>query len=223
MYKSDYEIKKEDITKNITLKESQIEKEDYRNKDIFALNTKNELSKTDKVKKILKSIGCEKEIFLKIEDFENLNIENFKTNLKILTNLDFSKIQLSIILSKNPEIIYMKSDIIENCINILKREINDIEIVKNIIYTNPFVIYENSQIRAVINVLEEFNITKENINIILDDNSNILTLSIEKIKQSIDMIKEYFNSEDIFLEEIVSDPIIIGITNPDVLAQYISI
>ena len=37
------------------------------------------------------------------------------------------------------------------------------------------------------------------------------------------MIKEYFNSEDIFLEEIVSDPIIIGITNPDVLAQYISI
>lgn len=211
-------------TENISLNEKTIDKvDDNVKKDIFALNTKKELSKNDKVKQILKTIGCEKEIFLKITDFENLDIENFKTNLKLLTNFNFSKLQLSIILGRNPEIIYIQSDIFEKCIHILENEINDIDVVKNIIYTNPFVICDNPQIKEVINLLEEYNITKENINIILDDNSNILTLGIEKIKQSIEVIKQYFNSENVFLEEIINDPIIIGITNADVLAQYMSV
>lgn len=59
---------------------------------------KNEISKSEKVVLLLKSVGCDNSIFDSDYDFEDLDLKNMKDNLMFLTNFGFTKLEMDIIL-----------------------------------------------------------------------------------------------------------------------------
>lgn len=181
----------------------------------------NEKSKSDKVKEILKTVGCKKEIFLRIQDFENINIQNLREILKILTSLQFSKYDLNVILSQNIDILNCSKDDIKQNIDILNEYIENKEIVKNIIYTNPFVLTDDIS-KKLENIKQRFNeigLTSKEIENIMDENSNILTLDTDRLNNSLEVILDYNKTNEKVKEAIIDNPIIIGIIDSKLLEE----
>ncbi len=180
-----------------------------------------DLTKEEKLKQILKTAGCKKEIFWRVDDLENIDADNLREVLKLLSSIKLTKYELNVVLGQNIELLNTNYIFIDANIQILKEYLKDEIVLKNIIYTNPFVLTNRIE-TVILNVKDRFdNIglsQKEQINI-LDENSNILSLDIEVLNQSINIIKQYYlaDAKKIILE----DPNIIGITDINVLRGYI--
>jgi len=180
-----------------------------------------ELTKEEKIKQILKTAGCNKEIFWRVDNFESVDVDNLREVLKTLSGTRLTKYELNVILGQNIELLNTSYIFIDTNVQILKEYIKEEIILKNIIYTNPFVLTNKIEDR-VLNIKEKFDAIglsqKEQINM-LDENSNILSLDIEVLNQSVNIIKEYYlaDAKKIILE----DPNIIGITDINILRGYI--
>ena len=185
---------------------------------------KQEKSKNEKIIERLKNIGCEKDIFYKNDNFDYVDLKRFKRNLNLLTALHLDKFELSKVLCQCDEILDMDSEIIENTINELKDYLEDEDIIRQIIYMNPYILTYNylELINGAKDVFNKYNVDIKKQKYILEENPNIITLGKECIERSLDIIKKMSTSHESFIENIVDNPIIIGIEDEKLILKNIS-
>ena len=95
-----------------------------------------ELTKEEKIKQILKTAGCNKEIFWRVDNVESVDVDNLRDVLKTLSGTRLTKYELNVILGQNIELLNTSYIFIDTNVQILKEYIKDEIILKNIIYTN---------------------------------------------------------------------------------------
>ena len=61
---------------------------------------KNEKTKSEKVIMLLESIGCDKDVFKRINNFEDVDLQKMKDNLMLFTTLGFTKLEMHMMLRK---------------------------------------------------------------------------------------------------------------------------
>lgn len=192
--------------------------------ELYELGKTQDVQKKDKVLKILELLNCSDENLLKNINSDDLDINNFRENLKILTSFPVSKLEIAILISSNPNILYLNNSIIKNSIFALKRWINDDFIVKNIIFNNPFVLNEDIEknLENTYSILEKYNITNKLIKYILDENPNIINMDKKRLENSLKSIMNMFNSNQDYIDEIIGNSNIIGVVDLNFLEKYIS-
>lgn len=191
-------------------------------KDVISPGNNTNITKSDKIREMLKSIGCKKEVFIRVEDFECIDLDNLVKVIDELNKFKFSKHQFNVIFGQNINILTTKCSVIEKNIRDLLEYINNLEAIKNIIYTNPYLLTTAVKNR-IINVKEIFGklgFSLEEQEIILEENSNILTLNKNTLKKSVDVIVEYCESIEHCRQYILENPIVIGITDIEILKNY---
>lgn len=185
------------------------------------VNNNENKTKDDKIKEILKLTGCQKDVFSKNITFEDVDVENFRQTLKILNSLKFSKFELSKMLSQNNDLLYIESIYVEKCINALVQYFKEVEIVKQVVYMNPYIISKEciENIKVVREVFYDFNIETQDQIYLLEENSNILNLDKHTLVKSLEIIKEYTKNHITFIETIINNPVIIGCVDIDFIIQ----
>ena len=218
------EILNNEISINLIFDNGKISVKMRLNKDriIFINKTKN--NNEIMIIEILKNIGCEKDIFYKNDNFDYVDLKRFKRNLNLLTALHLDKFELSKVLCQCDEILDMDSEIIENTINELKDYLEDEDIIRQIIYMNPYILTYNylELINGAKDVFNKYNVDIKKQKYILEENPNIITLGKECIERSLDIIKKMSTSHESFIENIVDNPIIIGIEDEKLILKNIS-
>ncbi len=187
-------------------------------------NSEKEITIEEKVVQFFSDIGCSEATIDCIVNSGNIDINNLRKNINVLTNFKYTKLQLSTIIGTNIEILYIDNNKLQKYIESLKRCFNDDEIVKNIIYRNSSLINENidSQINQTKAVLDKFEIPIEYQKEILDENINILSLNPNQLSDSLRLIKNLFKNQKMFFTQIVNNPQIIGVNNLSVIEKIIN-
>lgn len=182
-----------------------------------------EVTKTDRVTEFLKFAGCNKEVFLRVDDFEDIDVENLNNILKLLCDMGLNKQEVNVVLGQNIDLLNTPNIAVENNINNLKEYIKDKDILKNIIYTNPYVLTDDieQKISAVKVIFKYLNISIKEQAFILDENSNILSLDEEILNKSINVIQKYCKTKIKTKQAIQEQPLIVGIIDTNTLKQYI--
>lgn len=201
-------VKKIEAPKEITKKEEN---------NIIEYKSIEKVSKSQEISDILRILGVDRETILKVLQKQNIDKENMKKNLKVFSDLGFSKLQISLIISSNIDIVTMSNTIIINAINDLKEYIKDKEDVFDIVYSNPFVISETlkEKIQHIKEIFEKIEIDEKTQRFILVENTNIFSLEYERFEKSLMIIKEFYGEN--FIEKIKDNPLIIGIIEKNVL------
>ena len=91
-----------------------------------------ELNDMQKLEEILKVIGCSKTSIQKILKIENIDIQNFRKNLYELSCLDYSNLELTIIITQNMNLITMNNEILKEKIKKLDNYFTNKDIVKDL-------------------------------------------------------------------------------------------
>ncbi len=182
-----------------------------------------EANKSEKIKEILKAAGCKKEIFLRVDDFESINTENLRQVLILLTSLNLTKYELNVVLGQNIDLLYIQIDEIKQNINILRAYLKDEDIIKNVIYTNPFVLTESVENKVAIikNIFSDIGLTLKEQAYILDENSNVLSLGEQLLNESIEFLRQVCKTKTKTKQLLIAEPGVIGITDANTLKQFI--
>ena len=182
-----------------------------------------ELNDMQKLEEILKVIGCSKTSIQKILKIENIDIQNFRKNLYELSCLDYSNLELTIIITQNMNLITMNNEILKEKIKKLDNYFTNKDIVKDLIYSNSNILNENIEeiLESTEDVFEDYGISiAQDPNIIIE-NSNILFIAKNKLINSLTIIREYAKTQENFIRMILTDPIIIGIQDASLLEDYV--
>ncbi len=182
-----------------------------------------ELNDMQKLEEILKVIGCNKTSIQKILKIENIDIQNFRKNLYELSCLDYSNLELTIIITQNMNLITMNNEILKEKIKKLDNYFTNKDIVKDLIYSNSNILNENIEeiLESTEDVFEDYGISiAQDPNIIIE-NSNILFIAKNKLINSLTIIREYAKTQENFIRMILTDPIIIGIQDASLLEDYV--
>lgn len=182
-----------------------------------------EATKSEKIKEILKAAGCKKEIFLRVDKFENIDTENLRQVLILLTNLNLTKYELNVVLGQNIDLLYIQIDEINHNVNMLRAYLKDENILKNIIYTNPFVLTEDVENKVAIikNIFSDMGLTLKEQAYILDENSNVLSLGEQLLNESMNFLKQVCKTKTKTKQLLIAEPGVIGITDANTLKQFI--
>lgn len=178
----------------------------------------------EKVKEVLKTVGCVDETINSIYRVENIDTQNLKNNIMTLTNLGVTKLQLANILGNNWATIYMKNDALNHSIESIKNFFKDDNAVKEMIVENSKVICKDTEIRLnkARKVLDDFGISFDSQVQILTDNPLVMLLPEEQIRNSLTLIKQCINDDKKFITEITNQPIMVGISQMQVIKNYIN-
>lgn len=178
----------------------------------------------EKVKEVLKTVGCVDETINSIYRVENIDTQNLKNNIMTLTNLGVTKLQLANILGNNWATIYMKNDNLNHSIESIKNFFKDDNAVKEMIVENSKVICKDTEIRLnkARKVLDDFGISFDSQVQILTDNPLVMLLPEEQIRNSLTLIKQCINDDKKFITEITNQPIMVGISQMQVIKNYIN-
>lgn len=207
------------IDENIVVKENKLNLDEL----VVKQEEKIEISKDQKIREILNLAGCSFEIFEKIENFQDIDEENLRLNLKDISNYNFSKLELSKILSQNEQLLYMRNEIVKNSFMELEKYIEDKQKIHEIVYLNPFVISENisNMLNEKKDIFEKYNISVEKQKNIISENPSVLNIIKEKLENSLNIIKSIFNDEKEFIDFIEYEPVVIGCENIELIKSYI--
>lgn len=190
-------------------------------KDVLKEDDTN-ISKSDRIKEILKSVGCKKEVFIRVDDFDSIDLDNLTKVISELNKFKLSKHQFNVVFGQNINILKTRHSVIERNIGDLIDYINNPKVVKNIIYTNPYILTTTlkNKINTIKEIFNEIGFSYEEQMVILDENSNVLSLNNSVLKKSIDVVYEYCKSKEHAKEIMLENPIVIGITDINVLKNY---
>lgn len=181
-------------------------------------NLENDYTKTEFIKNILKTIGCEKEIFEKIADFSDVDVEILKNNIGLLSKYKFTKLELSKIITENTELLYVDNKTLEKNINQLREIFEDSE-VKHCIYTCPYCL--SNSIEDTMNVLLEYKISLEIQKYILLENPMILEIEKESLIEQLEFIKSTCMDFEEFIVKVMYMNMLLGTNQLDLITTYI--
>ena len=183
---------------------------------------KPELTYTQKIEEILKTVGCDEKSIEEILEIENIDIENLRKNLYTLNSFNYTNIELTIIITNNKQLINMKNQELLEIINSLKSYFKEEKIVKELIYSNSKIL--NTEIIKKLNstkeIFKKFGLEIMENQYILIENSNILIMENRKLENSLGLIKQNTKTFESFINLIKTEPIVIGINNANLLTQY---
>lgn len=184
-----------------------------------------QLPKEEKISQILQEIGCSKGTIESIKHIKNIDINNLRKNLQLLTEYKFTKLQLSCVIGGNWGLLYMDNDKLKESLKLLQNYIKDKSTEKEIIYRDSLLINEatEKQINKVKNVFDYFEIPFETQKEILRENAKIFELAEDRMKYSLALIKNYLKTQESFISEITIEPMIIGIDKLDLIRQYVDV
>lgn len=178
------------------------------------------ISKEEAITQILKEIGCEKEIFPKL-DISNIDSLNFRKNIEFLLKFKYSEFELAKIFTQNPKIFKIQFEDLENRVKEL-RQVTDYQTIKKIIFNNPYVLTNELNLNELIDVLEKYEIDSKSQAMIFKYNSNIFNLSAEKLENSLDKIYNIIENKKELKKVIISEPILVGIENGIMISNILN-
>lgn len=180
----------------------------------------NVLIKEDAIRQILKNVGCQNEIFNKIQSFENIDHNILRKNLFELITLGYSKLELSKIITQNVNILYLDSSTIENVIKLLKEKIKDPEIVKDAIYNNPNILRIDNNIEVNFEILKKYELNSKTLESVIQENNNTLDLPEDKMVNSLEVLKRIYKTSEKINEVLMLEPILLGIENEEIIKSF---
>lgn len=180
------------------------------------------LTKSRDIVDALRVVGCKKDVLFEVSKFNETEKENLKNIIITLKNLGYSKLKISVILNGNASILKMDNDVLLDNIHKLYEYLKDKESVSDIIYAEPFILNINivEKIEELKSVFEKFEIDFQNQKYILEENPNIFLLDHDRFIESLNVITESVQNTEEFLDEILSNPLIIGIIDKRLLAAH---
>lgn len=189
------------------------------------VNQKNKnQSQENKVKELLKSIGCTDDTINSIDRMNDIDINNLKNNIMTLTELGVTKLQLANVIGNNWATIYMKNDDLKKSIESIKKFSKDDYIVKEMIVRNSNVISKNteSRLNKTKEILDEFGISSDSQMQILEENPAVMLLPETQLSNSLTLIRQCVDDDEQFINEITIQPIIIGLGQIQLIKNYIN-
>lgn len=194
------------------------------NKKEFDSPNINNAATYDKYKKIedvLKMVGCKNEIFLKMQDFDKIDVENLRENFKILSSYKFSKKEISNILTQNVVLLYISNEILKkNCYE-LNSYFKDISFTKKIIYKNPKLLQHPIYVKEILEVFYEEKLSDELIRYVIEENIEVLFLKQDTIRQSFSKIKEYLGNGQSVETFIMMKPRMLTVRDKSIIEKKI--
>lgn len=205
---------------NTNLSNEKIEEINYR-KGILVPQEKKIKTKEESIREILIKVGCEKEIFEKI-DINKIEVENFRKNINVLLKYKYTKLEFSKIITQNSEILYIENMRILERINELENILKEVKTIKEIIYNNPYILTQKMNIKDVIKIFDEYEIDTEKQLYIFKQNSLLFDLSVEKIERSLKNISEIITDKVEFIKTLISEPILVGIEDKEIINNILN-
>lgn len=205
---------------NTNLSNEKIEEINYR-KEILVPQEKKIKTKEESIREILIKIGCEKEIFEKI-DIKKIEVENFRKNINILLKYKYTKLEFSKIITQNSEILYIENMIILEKTNELENILKEEKTIKEIIYNNPYILTQEINIKDIIKIFEKYEIDTEKQLYIFKQNSSLFDLSVEKVERSLKNISEVITNKVEFIKTLISEPILVGIEDKEIISNILN-
>ena len=181
-------------------------------------------NKVEKVKELLKTVGCTDETMNSIDRIDGIDINDLKNNIMTLTGLGITKLQLANIIGNNWATIYMKNDELKKSIDSLKKFSKDDNVVKEMIVRNSNVISRDTEFRInkTKEILEKFGISSDSQIQILEENPTVMLLPEMQLSNSLTLIRKCVDTERQFINEITIQPIIVGISQMQLIKNYIN-
>lgn len=209
-----------EYNEDIDFSNKKIEEINYR-KEIIVPQEKKIKTKEESIREILIKIGCENEIFEKI-DISKIEVENFRKNINILLKYKYTKLEFSKIITQNSEILYIENMIILEKINELENVLKEEKIIKEIIYNNPYILTQEINIKDIIKIFEKYEIDTEKQLYIFKQNTSLFDLSGEKIERSLKNISEVITNKVEFIKTLISEPILVGIEDKEIINNILN-
>lgn len=209
-----------EYNEDIDFSNEKIEEINYR-KEIIVPQEKKIKTKEESIREILIKIGCENEIFEKI-DISKIEVENFRKNINILLKYKYTKLEFSKIITQNSEILYIENMIILEKINELENVLKEEKIIKEIIYNNPYILTQEMNIKDIIKIFEKYEIDTEKQLYIFKQNTSLFDLSVEKIERSLKNISEVITNKVEFIKTLISEPILVGIEDKEIINNILN-
>ena len=181
-----------------------------------------ELSDKEKLEEILKTIGCCKESIQQIIEIPNINIANFRKNLFEINKFDYSNLELAIVITQNQDLITMDNEFLKEQIQKVKEYFKDEIKVKNLIYSNSNILSEKIEevLEGTEKIFENYGISIKKYTDIIIENSNILFIAKNKLRNSLRIIREYAKTQEKFTKFVIMEPLIIGIQDIKKIENY---
>lgn len=209
-----------EYNEDIDFSNEKIEEINYR-KEIIVPQEKKIKTKEESIREILIKIGCENEIFEKI-DISKIEVENFRKNINILLKYKYTKLEFSKIITQNSEILYIENMIILEKINELENVLKEEKIIKEIIYNNPYILTQEINIKDIIKIFEKYEIDTKKQFYIFKQNTSLFDLSVEKIERSLKNISEVITNKVEFIKTLISEPILVGIEDKEIINNILN-
>lgn len=209
-----------EYNEDIDFSNKKIEEINYR-KEIIVPQEKKIKTKEESIREILIKIGCENEIFEKI-DISKIEVENFRKNINILLKYKYTKLEFSKIITQNSEILYIENMIILEKINELENILKEEKTIKEIIYNNPYILTQEINIKDIIKIFEKYEIDTEKQLYIFKQNTSLFDLSGEKIERSLKNISEVITNKVEFIKTLISEPILVGIEDKEIINNILN-
>ncbi len=209
-----------EYNEDIDFSNEKIEEINYR-KEIIVPQEKKIKTKEESIREILIKIGCENEIFEKI-DISKIEVENFRKNINILLKYKYTKLEFSKIITQNSEILYIENMIILEKINELENVLKEEKIIKEIIYNNPYILTQEMNIKDIIKIFEKYEIDTKKQFYIFKQNTSLFDLSVEKIERSLKNISEVITNKVEFIKTLISEPILVGIEDKEIINNILN-
>lgn len=208
--------------KNIKMIDAPKEQIEESSDKIKLIEYRENVNKSQDIIDVLRIIGCKKDVISAVSRFTEFEKENLKKVINTLKGLDYSKLQISVILSSNIDILRIDNNILADVIKKLNEYLKNKESISNIIYSNPFILTQNlsGKIEDIKNTFVKLGLDFESQRYILEENPNIFLLKHDRFMESLIAIMECTENNDEFLQEILSDPLIIGIVDKEVLTTH---
>ena len=181
-------------------------------------------SREDKVKELLKNIGCTDDTINSIDRINDIDINNLKSNIMTLTQLGITKLQLANIIGFNWATLYMKNEDLKNSIKCIRDFLKDTNSAKNMIVRNSNIISKDTGARLnnTKEILDKYNIPYDNQIQILEENPIVIFLSEQQLKNSLDLIRSCVENDEQLIREITIQPIIVGFNQIGLIRSYIN-
>ena len=178
----------------------------------------------EKVKKLLKKLGCTDETINSIYKIDRIDINNLKNNIMTFIGIGVTKLQLANIIGNNWATLYMKNDDLKNTIESIKKFSKDDNIVKEMIVRNSNVISKDTEYRLnkTKEILDEFCIPSDSQIQILEENPAVMLLPETQLSNSLTLIRKCVDNDEQFINEITIQPIIVGLSQIQLIKNYIN-